>query len=58
MAGLKGLVDLADAMAKDIGEAEEDRQLDAALLQLIDEFFQVDGLFGALVGVDGHVAGC
>ena len=57
MAVVEGLVDLADAMAQDVGEAEQDRQLDAAVLQLIDEFLQVDGLLGMLVRVDGDVAG-
>ena len=47
MAVLEGLVDLADAMAEDVGEAEQDRQLDAALPQLIHEFLQVDGLASA-----------
>jgi hypothetical protein len=32
-------VDLADAMPKDVREAEQNRQLDAAGLQLIDEVF-------------------
>ena len=54
--GLEGFVDLADAMAEDVGEAKQDRQLDAALLQLIDQLLQVDGLLGAFVGVDGDVA--
>ena len=53
---LEGVVNLADAMAEDVGEAEQDRQLNAACLQLIDQVLQVDGLFGALVRVDGDMA--
>ena len=49
-------MDFADAMAEDVGEAEQDRQLNAALLELIDEVLQVDGLFGPLVGMDGDMA--
>ena len=49
-------MDLADAVAEDVGEAEQDRQLNAAGLELIDQFLEVDGLFGVLVGVDGDVA--
>ena len=37
-------MDLADAVAEDVGEAEQDRQLDAACLELIDQVLQVDGL--------------
>ena len=44
MAVREGVVDLADAMAEDVGEAQQDRQLDAALLELIDQFLEVDGL--------------
>ena len=36
-------------MAEDVGEAQQDRQLDAAGLQLIDQFLEVDGLVGVLV---------
>ena len=46
----KGVVELADAVAEDVGEAEQDRQLDAAGLQLVDEFLQIDGASGRLVG--------
>ena len=53
---LKGIVNLADAMAQNVGETHQDRQLDAARLQLIDEVFEVDGLFGALAWLDGDVA--
>ena len=40
---LKGGVNLADAVAEDVGEPQEDRKLDAAGLELVDQFFQVDG---------------
>ena len=51
----EGVVDLADAMAEDVGEAKQDRQLNAALLELIDQFLQVDRLAGILVGMNRHV---
>ena len=55
MAVREGVVDLADAMAEDVGEAEQDRQLDAARLELVDELLEVDRLFGPLVRMDGDV---
>ena len=54
---LKRLVNLADAVAENVGETEQNWQLDAAGLELIDEFLQIDGVAGALVGVDGDVTG-
>ena len=48
-------MNLADAMAEDVREAEQDRQLDAACLELVDEFLEVDRLVGPLVRVDGDV---
>ncbi len=51
----EGVVDLADAMAEDIREAKQDRQLDAALLELIDQLLEVDRLAGVLVGMNGYV---
>src|SRR5262249_48068328 len=54
---LEGVADLGDAMAKDVGEAEQDRQLDAAGLELIDQLLQVDRLFGSLAGMNGDVPG-
>ena len=53
--GAEGVVDLADAMPEDVGEAEQDRQLDAAGLELVDQLLEVDRLVGALVRVDGDV---
>jgi len=43
-------VHLADAVAEDVGESQEDRELDAALHQLVDQLLQVDELLGVLVG--------
>ncbi len=48
-------MDLADAVAQDVGEAQEDGQLDAAGLQLVDHFLEIDGLVGPLVRMDGDV---
>ena len=53
---LEGLGDLADAMAQDVGEANEDRQLIIAVAQFVDELLEVDRFFGRLVGVNGDVA--
>ena len=53
--GAEGVVDLADAMAEDVREAKQDRQLDAALLELIDQFLEVDRLAGVFVGMNRHV---
>src|SRR5262249_25694990 len=54
--GAEGFLKLAHAMAKDIGEAEKDGELDAASLELIDEVLEVDGLVAELVGVNGDVS--
>ena len=51
----EGIVDLADAMAEDVREPQQDRQLNAALLELIDQLLQVDRLAGILVGMNRHV---
>ena len=53
---LKGLVDLADAMAQNIGEPNQDGQLNAAGLELVYQPLQVDGLLRVLVGMDRDVA--
>ena len=45
------------AMAEDIAEPDEDRQVDAAQLQVIDELLEIDRLLGILRRVDEHVAG-
>ena len=53
---LEGVVDLADPVAEDVGEADQDRQLDAAELQVVDQLLQVDGAGRILRRVDEHVA--
>ena len=53
---LEGLVHLAQAVLQNFAEADQDRQRDAAELQLVDQFLEVDGAAGILVGVDQHVA--
>ena len=50
-------VDLPQAVLEDLGESQEDRQVDAANLQPIDELLEVDALGGVLVGVHQQVAG-
>src|SRR5262249_23499631 len=52
----EGVVDLTDAMSQDVGETEQDGQLDAALLQLIHQLLQIDAALLTLVGVDRDVA--
>src|SRR5262249_2063549 len=54
--GLEGIVDLAHALPQDIREAEEDGELDAAGLQLIDQALQVDRLGWNFVRMDTDVA--
>src|SRR3712207_7087227 len=41
---LKRRMDVAESVAEDIGEADENRKADAAELKTIDELFEVDGL--------------
>ena len=50
MALLEGVVDLADAVLQDVGEAEQDRGLDAAKLEPIDQLLEVDAAAGSFVG--------
>ena len=54
--GLEGVVDLAQAVLQDVGEADQDRQVDAAQLQPIDQLLQVDRRGRVLGRVDPHVA--
>ena len=42
--GLEGGVNVAQAMFQDVGEPNQHRKADAAELQAIDQFLQVDGL--------------
>src|SRR5439155_24683082 len=55
--GAKGVLNLADTVTENVGEAKEDGQLDAARLQLVGQFLKVDRLVFALRRVDGNVAG-
>ncbi len=60
---LESVVDVAEPVAQDVAEANQDRQADAAQLQVIDELFEVDGptrLLGRMrehmpVGSDGKI---
>ena len=54
---LEGGVNLAKAMSQDVGEADQHRQADAAQLQPIDQFLEVDGLGWILGGVHLDVTG-
>ena len=54
---LEGAVDVRHAVAEDIAEPDEDRQVDAAELQVIDELLEIDRLLRVLRRVDEHVAG-
>ena len=44
----KGCVNLAQPVLEDAGEADQDRQIDAAQLQSVDELFQIDPAIGLL----------
>ena len=44
----EGLIDRLHAMAEEILKAEDDRESEAALLGLVDEFHDVDGSLGRL----------
>ena len=53
----ESLVNLADAMLEDVGEANQAGKLDVALAKLIDEFFQIDRRLGEVaVRMDGDMA--
>ena len=54
---LERLVQLADAVPEDVGEAEEDRQLDAARLELVDQLLEIDVALAPLGRMDLEVAG-
>ena len=55
--GLEGVVDVADAVAEDVAEPDEHRQLDAAQQQVVGELLQVDGARRVLGRVDEHMPG-
>ena len=52
---LEGLVDLAEAMLEDVGEAEQDRQVDAAQVPGSTSSFRSIERAGSFVGVDADV---
>src|SRR5690606_32170754 len=54
---LKGVVDVAEAMLEDVAQAHQDRQVDAAHLEPIDELLQVDGPITLLGGMHQHGTG-
>src|SRR5262249_49081610 len=54
---LEGVVNFADAVAGDVGEAQQNGQLNATGLELVDQLLEVNGLFGTLAGLDGDVPG-
>ena len=51
-------MNFAEAVLEDLAEANQNRQGDAAQLQVIDQFLQIDLAFGILVGMHADVAGC
>ena len=56
MALLKGGVDFAQPMLENVGEADQDRQVDAAQLQPVDQLLQIDEALRILGRMDQHVA--
>ena len=52
---LEGPVDVGEPLAEDVAEADENRQADAAQLEVIDQLLQVDPALGILGGVDADV---
>ena len=46
----------AQTVLQDLGESQEDREIDAADLQPVDELLEVDGLRRVLVGMDHEVS--
>ena len=53
--GLKRRMDLAQAVVEDVGEADQNGQVDAAKHQRIDQLFQVDGPRRVFFRVNQHV---
>ena len=51
----EGVGDLGDAMAQNVREADQDRDVVVLFAQFFDEELEVDGLFGLLVRVNGDV---
>ena len=54
--GLKGAVQLAQPVLQDVGEANQDRQVDAAEDERIDQLLQVDRASGILFRVDADMS--
>ena len=52
---LERVVNLAQAMLEDAGEADQDRQVDAAELQAVDQLLEIDAAVRVLGGMDQHV---
>ena len=53
--GLKGAVQLAQTVLQDVGEADQNGQVDAAQHQRVDQFLEVDRARGVLFRVDQDV---
>ncbi len=53
---LEGLMDFPDAVLQDLGEADQDRQVDAAQDEGVDEILQVDPAARVLGRVHDQVA--
>ena len=53
---LKRAVNVGEPLPEDVAKPDQDRQADAAQLQVIDELLQVDRALGILGGVDADVA--
>ena len=54
--GLEGVVNVADAVTKDVLEPDQHRQTDAAQLQVIGQLLEVDGPLRVLRRMDQDVA--
>ena len=54
--GLEGVVDVPDAVAEDVAEPDQHRQLDPAQHQMIGQLLQIDGAVRVLRGMNQHVA--
>ena len=53
--GLERVVDFAQPVLEDVGEADQDREVDAAQHQRVDQFLEIDGAGRILLRVDAHV---
>ena len=52
---LKGAVDVGEPLAQDVAEPDQDRQADAAKLQVIDQLLEIDRALGVLCRVNAEV---